>query len=531
MIGVGTNNYIDYEYFARPGEDVHICEFGNYVLIFPHKIWLHKQHLDQIKSDFVTGDEGKEIAWGYIDNSTTAIPTITMCKADAATYDNVITGSKPTNPDAGQYWLDNVDTQWLYYWNAVEETWQSVSAMYMKIESDGIGKGFAQYDAVTISRLDGSAEAYPDTPDLIGSHIIYAVEDNYIVVAGYLPSITKEGETAIRVSREMPNAKYIFAHKNRLWGCSRYRDWDSEGQGEVTNEIYASRLGDFKNWNSFEGISTDSWAATVGSGTDFTGACAYNDRPTFFKKDRIFTITGDIASEFRLHEIVCEGACEAGHRSIAVVNNILYYLSPFGIKAFNGSYPQDIGAELGEDVYLVPRACIAFHNKYLLWAVETSDEGEKKMLYEFDTERGIWHSTFVGDEYYAISATMRTADNTVVYLTADKTAYEYEHGEYSRKWEAESGLLTLEYPDSKYVSRIKIRAQLDKGAQLRVDIKYDTEDCWNPQVFICGEHKKGLIKTYVINNLPRRCDNYRMKLSGTGNVKLFSIVYDLEQGG
>ena len=40
--------------------------------------------------------------------------------------------------------------------------------------------------------------------------------------------------------------------------------------GEAVNEIYASKLGDFRNWRCFEGLSTDSYAAARGSDGAFT---------------------------------------------------------------------------------------------------------------------------------------------------------------------------------------------------------------------------------------------------------------------
>ena len=71
---------------------------------------------------------------------------------------------------------------------------------------------------------------------------------------------------------------------NRLWGC-KYGLVD----GETVNEIYASKLGDFKNWNCFAGLSTDSYAAARGSDGPFTGAADYLGQPRFSSRRTVWS--------------------------------------------------------------------------------------------------------------------------------------------------------------------------------------------------------------------------------------------------
>ena len=52
----------------------------------------------------------------------------------------------------------------------------------------------------------------------------------------------------------------------------------------MVNELYACKLGDFKNWNCFLGISTDSYVASVGTDGPWTGAVTYLGNPIFFKE-------------------------------------------------------------------------------------------------------------------------------------------------------------------------------------------------------------------------------------------------------
>jgi len=73
---------------------------------------------------------------------------------------------------------------------------------------------------------------------------------------------------------------FITESGNRLWGC-KYGVAD----GETVNEIYCCKLGDFKNWECYQGVSTDSWRASCGTDGKWTGAATLADSPIFFKED------------------------------------------------------------------------------------------------------------------------------------------------------------------------------------------------------------------------------------------------------
>ena len=74
----------------------------------------------------------------------------------------------------------------------------------------------------------------------------------------------------------LPRMDHVCALDNRLWGC---RNGMQAGSNTDVNEIYCSALGDFKKWNTFQGISTDPWYAGVAEPGPFTGAVAYGGHP------------------------------------------------------------------------------------------------------------------------------------------------------------------------------------------------------------------------------------------------------------
>lgn len=95
--------------------------------------------------------------------------------------------------------------------------------------------------------------------------------------------------------------------------------------GEVVNTIYACKFGDFKNWNSFPGISTDSYFVSVGSDGPFTGAVTLNGFPIFWKEGCLHKIYGDYPATFGVQTTACRGVQKGCDRSLAIVNEVLYY--------------------------------------------------------------------------------------------------------------------------------------------------------------------------------------------------------------
>lgn len=149
-------------------------------------------------------------------------------------------------------------------------------------------------------------------------------------------------ERSAEVQRLMiPKMDYdlVIEHNNRLWGCS-----------SENHEIYCSKLGDPFVWKEYSGISTDSYAVTVGSDGDFTGSAVYNDSILFFKENCVHSIYGTKPSNFTLSTIELRGVQKGSHNSICKSNGLLYYKAPEGIFVFNGSTSVRADARLGRDI-------------------------------------------------------------------------------------------------------------------------------------------------------------------------------------
>ena len=141
--------------------------------------------------------------------------------------------------------------------------------------------------------------------------------------------------TPVRMERRVPDLDYVTECDNRVWGCS-----------SKENVIYACRLGDPTNWFSYRGIAADSYAVTVGSDGAFTGAATCMGYALFFKENTLHKLYGSKPSDFQLTSLRCRGVAKNAARSLCVLNETLYYLSPDGVMAWDGSIPTKVSGAL-----------------------------------------------------------------------------------------------------------------------------------------------------------------------------------------
>lgn len=322
----------------------------------------------------------------------------------------------------------------------------------------------------------------------------------------------------ISISRTMPKMDYIVESKNRLWGCRYGKNAD----GEFINEIYASKLGDFKNWHCYEGISTDSYTASLGTSGKFTGAISYLGYPLFFKEDYLHTVYGNYPAQYQVNDTACRGVEEGSEDSLAMINEVLYYKSKTGIMAYSGALPAEVSYALGNKVYKNAKGC-AYRDKYYVEMFDVKDN--KNELIVYDTKRNLWHKE------NAINAIqICAADNDVYYIDEGyslKTLFG-SGGELEKSvnWYAETGNIGLSMIDKKYISRVSIRLSVSLGANVRVFVQYDSNGEWIQKMAVVGTK----LKTMTLPIRPQRCDHFKLRIEGQGDVKIYSISKTLEQG-
>jgi len=95
------------------------------------------------------------------------------------------------------------------------------------------------------------------------------------------------------------------------------------------------------------------------------------------------------------------------------------------------------------------------------------------------------------------------------------------------RWYGVTGLMGLDSPDGKYVSRVTLRLSLDEGSEFRLLIEYDSSGEWVREAELIGTS----LRSFSLPIRLRRCDHFRLKIEGSGGFKLFSIAKTVEEGG
>lgn len=502
-----------------------LISMGAYVIIMPDKKWVKTIANQDDEAIFEHGSI--EAEWKQSEYQGDI--TFEMSKADGSQYENVtisntapeITEGMKNGTEDIPLWLDTSSyTHSLKQYSTSSAMWATIPTTYIKITSTGIGKPFEVGDGVTLS---GSIVDSKRLGDLLNNTmIIQAKEDDYIVVIGILDRVVThsyiEG-TFVTVSRKMPKMDFIIESENRLWGC-RY---GIANNGEVVNEIYASKLGDFKNWNCFAGISTDSYAVTVGTDGQFTGAITHMGYPIFFKENCMHKIYGNFPANYQVQTTQCRGVQKGSHKSLAIVNETLYYKSRNALCAYDGSLPQEISYVFGEVPYSEAVA-VSHGNKYYI-SMHNDIAGEWN-LFVCDTAKGLWHK----EDNLAV-VDFCSCRGQLYYIDYNdpkkiKTMFGGKDDTEYFEWMAETGIMGIDSPDKKYISKLNVRMSLDIGSRAFFYIEYDSSGEWEYLFRMDGS----TFKSFTIPIKPKRCDHLRLRIEGNGEFRVYSISKTIEQG-
>lgn len=480
-----------------------LVSMGAYVIIMPDKKYINTANTEDrgdIEAVFETSDD----------------VTLTLCRVDGSDYSIQYAQTEaPENPTATTLWVDTSTTpNALKQWSDSSSMWISIATTYVKIQSPGIGKPFEVHDGVTINGLKNESA---QVAALEGSAVIWDKGDDYIIVVGILDK-TETIKTKVTVKRSMPIMDYVIEANNRLWGC-RY---GLDESGELVNRLYASKLGDFKNWNCYMGVSTDSYYANVGTDGYFTGAVTHLGAALFFKENCLHKVYGSFPAEFTVQDTACRGVQYGCSGSMAIVNEVLYYKARNAVCAYDGSLPVAISYVLGNERYY-DAVGGAHANKYY---ISMADNAGNWNLFVYDTEKGLWHredalhathfASYRG-EMYCVDA----EDRNIITLLGSG-----EEDESVVEWMVETGELGVSSPDMKYISRITLRMSMEVGSEMDIYAQYDLSDEW---VHVC--HIRGTnLRSFSIPIRPRRCDFMRLKVNGKGMGKIYSMTKTIEQG-
>lgn len=326
----------------------------------------------------------------------------------------------------------------------------------------------------------------------------------------------------LKIERTVPDLLYICENENRLWG--------SDGR-----RIYASKLGDIFNWNVFDGLDTDSWcwpADEAGIIGGITACVSFMGYPVFFKEDRIFKVYGNRPDNFQPMGGAAIGVMAGCDKSLAIAGETLYYLSTAGFMAYGGGLPRPIGQAFG----LERQKCAVGGSDGLKYYASAQLSDDSWKMYIFTPSLGAWHTEdatrALGFANYGGNTYLLTAAGDIYMTGTIIGSGGTEEADFD--WFAEFGDFT-EYSkkysqvgaNKKGLSKILIRLEVDANASCEVFLKFDSKGDW----IQAGQTLTTDVKrSYYLPIVPRRCDHYRMKISGTGGCRIYSIDREYYSG-
>ena len=481
--------------------DKQLVSMGAYLIVFPDGFYFNTED---------TTDKG------YVNrayNTGSSSTTFTLCKQDGSAYATpTVDTHAPDNPQNGDLWIDTTATPHiLNQYSAQEDMWTQIPTVYCKIANTGIGAGLKMYDSVEISGIVASGSTIQDQLTFLnGTMIVYDCGNDYIVVAGIIDQ-TATLTDDIHVDMNMPEMDYVCESNNRLWGC-KY----GLVNGQVINEIYASKLGDFRNWKNFMGLSTDSYTVSIGSDGPFTGAVNYLGYPIFFKENCIHKIYGTAPSNYQVQNTIARGVQKGSWRSLCVIDEKLYYKSPIDVVVYDGSLPQKVSDAFGDHSY----KDAVFGNVHgKLYATMT--EGTSKVSFAYDPRLNTWQKQTLPNAIYYCT------DNSHNGILIDDAGAEWTLTDDTQSetisWELKTGRISYGYRmtngnDVKLL-KCELRMRVDHLSSVKVYAEYDDSGVLErAKEFNCGK-----LNTYVLPIFIHKCDHVRLVIKGKGKASLFGI--------
>lgn len=290
-------------------------------------------------------------------------------------------------------------------------------------------------------------------------------------------------ETAVTLTRAVPDLDWVVEKDNRLWGTH-------------DNCICCSVLGDPANWNVFEGLASDGWETAVGTDGAFTGAACLGSHLVFFKEDCIHKVYGAKPSNFQVQVSRLPGVVQDAPRGLTLHDERLYWWSRDGLVSYGGTSLVRLSEPLGADNYT--EAVLGAYGHLLYVSVQHNGAPE---LLTYDLERNAWMPeddtrvlAFAGlDRLYAL-----TEDG----LTA------LSGGAEEFTWTAELGPFDMEADESGLMDRLSVLAEYAAHGELLAELSFD-----DGPFRVAARRVVGRAGRLCIPLRLQRCGRFRIRLT------------------
>lgn len=337
--------------------------------------------------------------------------------------------------------------------------------------------------------------------------------------------------SALTIKKELPPLAFICSRGNRLYGVSnattnRVYDQTTSKYVDFTSRcIYVSALGLPDRFWDFNGTDADSYQVAVSSNGDFTGICAMGDYTLCWKENELVQVYGDYPSNFGYNTLRINGVQAGSHRSMQIINEVLYYKGTDGIYTYALSTPQLISYNLGYRRYTDATA----GSDGVHYHISMKDEDGTFDYYTYDTVHGLWmredasevkafslqggllHAV-IGDSMYALETDSLSVGNDTYFAEPVD-------------WYAVFPAFHESVLERKEYKRLLLRVYLMNGASIHVDTSFDG----GTYKTVCTSQKPGF-QTLVIPLPVNRVDRMIVRIGGSGVAQLHEMVREYIEG-
>ena len=430
---------------------------------------------------------------------------------------------------AGGYWVDSgEESPCLRSWSQSQNAWVE-TASYVRCAVPGIARHLRAGDGVELFCRFGTNQGGEAELEALwtGSHQLTAAyhdpgsqnraegTGDYVVLPGLISGVieiemTWHEQSLVTLTRPLPVMDYVVEAGNRLWGC-RY-------DGQI-NELYGCKLGDFRNWSVFAGLSTDSYRVSRGHEGPYTGAAVLGGCPLFFRADSLEKLFPSAAGDHGVTTLSISGIEPGSAASALVIRDRLYYKGREGIFCYNGTLPVLVSGALGREPY---RNAVA-GAKGSRYYVSMEDSRGLDNLFVLDTDTGLWYR----EDRQPFAAAYSQQDRLWLLPERGGPLLQVDGAEDSREvaWYAETGDLVPALCTRRYVTRLQLEAILESGAEMRIFVSYDGGPwLWK------GDFMGNSIRARTFPLWPRRCQRLRLRLEGRGGMELLQLSWLTERG-
>lgn len=315
---------------------------------------------------------------------------------------------------------------------------------------------------------------------------------------------------SVHITRDVPDLDYICESGNRLWGVSNEE-----------RTIFASALGDPKNFYDSDGLDTEAYQVAVGSKGDWTGICAYGGGVCCWKEHMLHKVIGSYPSEYYMADYHIEGVAVGSQRSLTVINEALYYVGATGVYSYTGGTPSRIGDQISPSPMLPPRNTVGGSDGRFWYLSGTRWDGTNETLV-FDSATGLW---IKDNTDVAVAIILHDRKLHILNKDGDIAIVMPETWDPNTLWTAEFAPFDETAVIRKYYMRLDLRLDMTAGSNVKVYVSEDGGE-WRAVHDLDSE----IDVAKRVSILPRRCDRFAVKITGKGNVTLRAMTREFLAG-